>query len=150
MNILNITGSCVRVINWETHNRFQNLYRCPNIHGSSVTIKKSSLFRISVVLPNFNVHNQVTSTRIHFVNAIYDLKSVLPQQNFFWNPSASRTYFFIPSADLHPLSCDKTPANQIKTIRFSGLSLFLKLLIHSQLCVPKIAILEFFEKKLTI
>ena len=118
MNILNITGSCVRVINWETHNRFQNLYRCPNIRGSSVTIKKSSLFRISVVLPNFNVHDQVMSTRIHFVNAIYDPKSVLPQQNISsGNPSASRTS--LPWSHCRPASpYPVTKSQQIKLKRF--------------------------------
>jgi len=37
---------------------------------------------------------------------------------------------------MHPQSGDETPANHINH-SFSGLSLFLKLLIHSQLFVPK-------------
>ena len=78
MNILKITG---KLRNPQQISEFIQVSQY--IHGSSVTIKKSFLFRISVVLPNFNVHNQVMSTRIHFVNAIYDLKSVLQQQNFF-------------------------------------------------------------------
>ena len=40
---------------------------CPNKHGNKETNSKSSLQRISVVLPNFNGQNKVTPARVYIL-----------------------------------------------------------------------------------
>ena len=53
-----------------------------------------------------------------------------------------------PSADPHLPNQGRNPGHHILNDSFSGFSLCLKMLINFQLNIPKMAILEFDEKKL--
>jgi len=48
---------------------------CPKKRGNSVTNWKSSLLRISIVIPNFKSHN-IMSARVCFMKKVNDCKDV--------------------------------------------------------------------------
>ena len=43
---------------------------CPNKHGNSGTHSRSSLLRISLVIPDFKSHNLIMSARVYFMKII--------------------------------------------------------------------------------
>ena len=61
----------------ELHLKQQLLIRClKHIHGNSVTNSISSLLWISIVIPNFKIHNTIMSARVYFMKRIKDCKGV--------------------------------------------------------------------------
>ena len=55
---------------------------CPNKHGNSVTNSISSLLWISIVIPDFKIHNIIMSARVYLmktVNGCKDVSKMSPQ-----------------------------------------------------------------------
>ena len=55
---------------------------CPNKHRNSVTFTRSSLLKISIVIPDFKSHNIIMSARVYFmktVNGCKDMSIMSPQ-----------------------------------------------------------------------
>ena len=59
---------------------------CPKKHGNSVTNSISSLSWISIVIPNFKIHNIIMSARVYFMKRVKDCKyvSIMSPQDEQW------------------------------------------------------------------
>ena len=55
---------------------FNYIQGVPKKHGNSVTNSISSLLWISIVIPNFNSHNNIMSARVYFMKRVKDCKDV--------------------------------------------------------------------------
>ena len=49
---------------------------CPNKHGNLVTNSRSSLLRISIVIPDFKSHNIIMSARVYLMKRVKGCKDV--------------------------------------------------------------------------
>ena len=64
---------------------------CPKKHGNSVTNSISSLFWISIVIPNFKSHNIIMSARVYLKKRVKDCKdvSIMSPQDEQWIRTSS-------------------------------------------------------------
>ena len=49
---------------------------CPNKHGNPVKNSISSLLLISIEVPDFHIHNIITSAKVYFMKTVNDCKDV--------------------------------------------------------------------------
>ena len=49
---------------------------CPNKHGNSVTNSRSSLLRITIVIPDFKSNNIIMSAIVYFMKTVNGCKDV--------------------------------------------------------------------------
>ena len=98
--VINLTTGMFRLHNWWTTNRafYNALYRVSQKHGNSVTNWISSLYWISILIPNFKSHNSIMSARVYFMKRVKDCKDVFmmsPQGEQGWRTSLLCLYIAI-------------------------------------------------------
>ena len=69
---------------------------CPKKHGNAVTNWISSLLWISIVIPNFKIHNIIMSARVYFMKTVNGCKdvSMMSLQDEQWRRTSLYTAIF--------------------------------------------------------
>ena len=77
-----------------------------NKHGNSVTNSRSSLLRISIVIPDFKSHNIIMSARVYFIKTVNGCEEIemFFDRIFFQNVSKVLRTTMILLKDCHRLS----------------------------------------------